>query len=429
MTQRSFLVAVSIGTAVAAIGCENPNPTPTDAAVVQNDAFSNDDAFSPETPDANTPIDAAMASCMGPATDFPGASDYACPTVRAALTAMPDAFPYVLEPPSAAARGAAFHQMRTNGFFDYSRDPAPADFVTTQDLYIGGGEGLASRCERRFDPHFPMPSSMPGEMLRICQDETIWRANPQFCIGPSSLNPVIIDNIARGQMNDASEPLRNRAARIEASLLWFLHVSAYKEALTCISVFPGGDGGTDDCDSAWGYYTGGADRTSGIGYAALVHELEPSTHDAIWNGLLGIRCWREMDPSDPAMVDPYAIDTPQLAFFERAHAQEDRALDRGIAVVLMDRLRTLQSTTGLEQQAHLVFLRTILAPHEALTITDAMGMTTTYPAGPSLYDRTIRAVSATDADFIAAEIAKPVDMIDIDGIIARIDAAFPCAVH
>lgn len=420
---RALLALSAIGTLT--VGCENGNPTPTDAFVVQNDAFSTDDGFSPPI-DAFSATDAPRPECTGEPTDFPGSTDYACPTVRTALGSMPNAFPYVLEPPGASARAVAFEQMRTNGFFDYSRDPVPADFTTTQDLFIGGGEGLASRVERRFDPHFALPSMRPGAMLRICQDETIWRANPQFCIGPSTLNPIVLQALQAGQTGDPSEPQRFRAARIEAAILWFLHVSAYKEALTCISVFPGGDGGTDDCDAAWGYYTGGADRDGGIGYASLVRALEPDTHDAIWDGLLAIRCWREMDPSDPAMVDPFDISTPQLSFFERAHAQEDRALDRGIVVVLLDRLRRLRSTTGMEQAANLEFLRTILAPHDAITLTDAMGMSTTYPAGPSLFDRTIRAVSATDADFIAAEIAQPVADVDVDGIIARLDAAFPC---
>lgn len=416
-----FLTSVSLGS--LALGCENPNPTPTDAAVPPSDAVQSD-AGPPV--DAFSTTDAARPACEGEATDFPGATDYACPTVRAALTAMPNAFPYVLEPPGASARAVAFEQMRTNGFFDYASDPEPADFTTTQDLYLGGGEGIASRTERRFDPHFPLPSTAPADMLRICQDETIWRANPQFCIGPSTLNPIILQALQQGQLGDTSEPQRFRAARIEAAILWFLHVSAYKEATTCITVFPGGDGGTDDCDSAWGYYTGGADRTTGIGYASLVHELEPATHDAIWEGLLAIRCWREMDPSDPAMVDWSDISTPQLAFFERAHAQEDRALDRGMVVVLMDRLHRLHTTSGMEQAANLEFLRTILGPHEAITLTDTMGMSTTYPAGPSLFDRTLRAVSATDADFVATEIAKPVADIDVDAIIARLDAAFPC---
>lgn len=413
-------------TLVSLAACETPAPAPTDAAVADAPAADAPREDAPAPPVDAAGADAAMRTCSTMATDFPASADYACPTVRAALTSMPDAFPYVLEPPGAAARGAAFEQMRTNGFFDYSRDPAPGDFTTTQDLFIGGGEGLASRMERRFDPHFPMPATMPAGMLRICQDETIWRASPEFCIGPSTLNPIVLQALALGQTGDASEPQRFRAARIEAAILWFLHVSAYKEALTCISVFPGGDGGTDDCDSAWGYYTGGADRTSGIGYAALVHALEPATHDAIWDGLLGIRCWREMDPSDPAVVDPFDISTPQLAFFERAHAQEDRALDRGMVVVLMDRLRRFRATSGTEQAAHLVFLRTILAPHDALTLTDAMGTSVTYPAGPSLFDRTIRQRSAVDADFLASEIAKPATDIDVDAILARLDAAIPC---
>jgi hypothetical protein len=433
-------LAHSLLFAAALAGCESPTPVPTDAAVGTDAAMANDapttgddafsaDAFSPidafAADDAINATDAAMPACMPMATDFPGAADYTCTTVRSALASMPDAFPYVVSFPGTTARSMAFQTMRDNGYFDYSRDPAAMDFVTMQDLYLGGGSGLASRVDRRFDPHYPTPDAT-GVMTRICQTETLWRANPEFCIGPSTLSPIILDNLARGQRADASEPLRNRAARIEAAITWFLHVSTYKEALTCAVTYPGGDGSIDNCDSSWAYYAGGADRPMGIGYSEMVRPLEPETHEAIWDALLAVRCWREMDPSDPDLQDPNMLALPQQAFFDRAHAQLDRALDRGMVVVLMDRLRTVQTTTGAERDAHLVFLRTILAPHAEITLTDAMGMSTTYPAGPSLFDHTIREVDATAADFIRDEIAQAPDDIDIDGIISRLDAAFPC---
>jgi hypothetical protein len=55
-----------------------------------------------------------------------------------------------------------------------------------------------------------------------------------------------------------------------------------------------------------------------------------------------------------------------------------------------------------------------------------MGTSVTYPARQSLYDRTLREVSAADADFVLAQIALEPAAMDVDGIVARLGAAFPC---
>lgn len=429
-----------------AAGCETPPPVLTDAARADGgpvaDAFTVPDAFvAPDsavdafTPDAGPsdagpsdagPSDAGPRMCMAPATNFPASTDYTCPMVRAALASMPDEFPVVVGATSTIARTAAFEQMRTDGLFDVTRDPDAAAFTAARTLFDGGGSGLASRFGRRFDPHYPTPV-VSDSAVRICQTESIWRANPEFCSGPATLAPIALQAFAQGITGDAAEPSRNYAARIEAMNIWFSHVSTYKEAKTCAITFAGNDGGRDNCDSAWAYYGGDSDRTMAVGYGGNVLRLEPATYQRTFDGLLAIRCWRELDTSDVSMQNPY---TPMLsapAIFERAHAQLDAGLDRSVVVVVMDRLRAFEATSGLEQGAHLAFLRALLAPIAARTLTDAgTGVMTTYPARVSLMDRMIRARSAADADFIRDEIQRPAAEMDGLEIARRLDAQIPC---
>lgn len=443
---RSVLTSTLVLTALAA-GCETPPPATTDAARPDTgpavDAFTPPDAFvapdaaadafafdagpSDAGPSDSGPSDAGPRVCMGPATDFPGSTDYTCATTRAALMSMPNAYPPVGSGPStsAIARTAAFQMMRTNGLFDVTRDPDAAAFTTARMLFDGGGNGLASRFGRRFDPHYPIPM-VSDSSVRICQTEAVWRANPEFCVGPSALVPIALQAFAQGVTGDAAEPARNYAARIEATNIWFSHVSAYKESQTCAMTFAGADGGRTDCDSGFAYYGGDATRAMAIGYGGDVLRLEPATYQRTFDGMLAIRCWREMDTSDVTMQNPYTPMLSEPAIFARAHAQLDASLDRSIVVVLMDRLRAFEATTGLEQGAHLAFLRTLLAPIAARTLTDGAGTMTMYPARVSLMDRTIRARSAADADFIRDEIQRAPADINGAEIARRLDMLIPC---
>jgi soluble lytic murein transglycosylase-like protein len=92
----------------------------------------------------------------------------------------------------------------------------------------------------------------------------------------------------------------------------------------------------------------------------------------------------------------------------------------------MDRLRAFEASTGLEQGAHLAFLRTLLAPIAARTLTDGSGAMTMYPARVSLMDRMIRARSAADADFIRDEIQRAAADINGGEIARRLDLLVPC---
>jgi hypothetical protein len=447
--------------AVAAAGCESTPPAATDAAMpdagpridafrepdafVAPDAFrapdafvvpdANLDAFSPfdaYAPDAFVPPDAYVAPdafvppCMPLSTDYPGSADYACPAVSGSAT-----WPRIGTSISTIARMEQYEAM-ANLIFDPSRDPSAMDFANARTQFVTA-EGIGSRVARRYDLHFPVAMAMgPG---RICQSEASWRADPLFCVGPAALNPIVLDMLQRGGTSDPTEPSRLYGARIEAALLWFAHLSVYKEGNTCAYLYPGNDGKREDCDSAWAYYTGGRERAAllseEIAFAREIRTLDEDAHTRILDGLYALRCWREIDTSGTPSPTPLpAYDMPDglsnRALFERAREQLDVALDYGFAQLLIDRLERLRTTTGDEQRYHLAFLRTILAPIPARTLTDAMGMSISYPARESLYDRTLRAVSASDADFVLAQIAMDPATMDIAGIISRLDDAFPC---
>lgn len=401
-------------------------PRDTDAVVASDagppDAFN---AAGDAEPDAFTAPDAFAPACMRRATDYPGSADYACPAVSGSAT-----WPRIGTSISTVARIEQYEAMAAL-LFTPTADPPPAAFADAR-LQFATPEGIGSRVGRRFDLHFPVPASMGAG--RLCQNEETWRASPLFCVGPATLNPIVLDMLQRGGTGDTREPSRLYGARIEAALLWFLHVSVYKETATCALLYPGNDGKREDCDSAWAYYTGGRERDAmladEVGLAAEIRSLSEEAHDRILDGIFAVRCWRDLDTSGtpPDPLPPY--DMPERlsdqALYERAHAQLDAALDHGFVQLLIARLERLRDTRGDEQRYHLAFLRTLLAPIEARTLTDATGTSISYPAREPLFDRTLRAVSPADADFVRDEIQRDVAGMDVDGIIRRLDAAFPC---
>ncbi|MCA9561687.1 MAG: hypothetical protein KC583_24235, partial [Myxococcales bacterium] len=184
-----------------------------------------------------------------------------------------------------------------------------------------------------------------------------------------------------------NEPSLN-AARVEGALLWFLYVSVFKESNTCT-------GAAKDCDSSWAYYGGGEQADGGLGYAGYVRELEPDTHQAVFNGLLAVRCWRDLDDGETA---------EDLALRDRALAQLDSALDRSLAVILIDRLETFAAAEGQAKADAWAFLE-ILGP---------------------VIDRAARNVDAGAADRLVATWSGRPEDADPAGAIADLEALFPC---
>jgi len=279
---------------------------------------------------------------------------------------------------SSIARVMAFEEIGEL-LFDPTTDPASADFVEARMIYQED-EGIDSRVVRRYDPHFDVPDGTD------CTADGVPETYPDYCVGPAQLQPIVLDAFAAGI--DGMEP-RVSAARIEAALLWFFYASHYKEGLTCTTK-------AKDCDSAYAYYTGGEPARCGIGLARNVNEADPHAHDRAWDGLLAVRCWRDLDDGETAM---------DTAMRDRARDQYDRAVLDGVAAIVRDRLEKLAGASGDEQAYYHAFVQVL---------------------GQAL-DRHMSEASASDATTLRDEIARDDSAaVDTDAAIAAIDAVFEC---
>jgi hypothetical protein len=214
--------------------------------------------------------------------------------------------------------------------------PTPDDFLLSRDDYTID-EGLASRVARREDEHLPPVRDGSGAVLR-CRDEGVPALDPERCVGPAQMVPLLTDAFQRGIQGD--RPLV-QAARIEAGLLWFLYLSTHKEAVTCAVQ-------RRDCDSAWAYYNGGTQRGDGLGLAGYLRRLSPWSHERTFDGLLAMRCWRDLDNGEEA------TDRERMM---RAIDQLDVALLHGVARIVADRASTLPLRTGEPREATWAFVQ------------------------------------------------------------------------
>ena len=233
-----------------------------------------------------------------------------------------------------SARIASFEQL-ADLLWRSPDTPGADDFTAARVLYVDTN-GLDSRVQRREDLHYPAVPAAAG----TCTDAGVPELYPERCVGPGRILPLVNDAFALGTAG--TDPLV-QAARLEAALLWFLYVSPYKEAHTCTET-------PRDCDSAWAYYTGGEPRDGGFGLAGYVRALDVETHDRVWDGLLAVRCWKNLDHETGVSTD--------LATRDRAIAQLDRALLHGMARIVRDRLDVLATTTADEpRRAAWAFVR------------------------------------------------------------------------
>jgi hypothetical protein len=218
---------------------------------------------------------------------------------------------------SSIARIGAFEQIAVLLAFDGSRVPTAKDFLDARVVYTQQ-EGLESRVVRREDEHYPPATASCRDLTEAEQ-----MAQADRCVGPALIRPLINDAFQQGAVG---QDLVRNAARIEAALLWFFYVSTHKEAMTCASA-------PKDCDSSYAYYTGGEQRGGGLGLSRYVRVRSPQAHDRIWDGILAVRCWRDLDNPTGSAQD--------TAMQGRAVSQLDRALLRGIAVIVRQRLDNL----------------------------------------------------------------------------------------
>jgi hypothetical protein len=344
-----------------------------------------------ETPDDGTPLQCPnppanaeeAKSCQPSETDYrPGE-----PTVNNAETdawaacISDDNTYHAIDPNiSTVARVAAFDEIARKLWRD-GKVPAKEDFVAALDLYTQP-EGLGSRVQRREDYHYP---AAPNNGR--CRDPGVPDTAPDRCVGPAKLLPIINDALTRGGQGEAP---RLHAARIEAALLWFLYISPYSEVNTCTTT-------PRDCDSAWAYYTGGTERCAPAGLAAYVRNVGPRTHERAYDATLAVRCWRNLDNETGAAAN--------TALRDRALAQLDRALLRGVALILRERFTLLSQGTDEEKQARMAFINTL---------------------GPFL-DREARARDAAQADALKAQVSKTsASQVDVNSATAALDSLFGC---
>jgi hypothetical protein len=396
------MLRILVLTAIALSGCES-GPSPTDAGARADagdrDAGDRSDAGDRDAGDhdASDRADAGSrdAGVTGPSCEGasltppvracdPLATDYAIPSDSDGwATCISDDGEYHRFFPdiSTIARVAAYEEIEAL-LFDPTSDPERQAFLDARLIYQEP-EGLDSRVVRRYDPHYTAPSGTD------CSIAGTPDAYPEYCVGPARLQPEILGGFQAGYEGTGPEPARVHAARIQAALLWFLAVSTYKESLTCTT-------NRADCDSAYAYYTGGEAARGGLGLAEDIESVDALAHARAWDGILAVRCWRDLDPLDPAT---------DVALRDRARAQYDRAVIDGVAAVVRDRLVRLCSAEGDELAYHFAFLQVL----------------------GELLDREATVRDASAATALRDELGRPsVSDVDVARALDAIDALFDC---
>ena len=235
-----------------------------------------------------------------------------------------------------------------------SGPPTPADFTAARDHYVLA-EGLESRLVRREDLHLPpipMADWDPGvDPDKQCTVEANVQKYPDRCVGPAKIAPLVAGAFDQGQLGKGDPDVL--AAEIQAGLLWFLYLSVYKEANTCATV------AGKDCDSAWAYYNGGTDLNGGLGMATPIRTQSFDSHARIWDGLLAVRCWRDLYAGGGAYPTLDTLDAAAALLFARGWEQLDEALHRGHALIVRERLEGMidRACAGEGTAADWAFLR------------------------------------------------------------------------
>lgn len=317
-----------------------------------------------------------VSGCQPAATDYRPREDGSAGDAWAACISDDNAYHQIEASVSSIARVDAYD--RIGDLLWRNPAPTPGGFLDARVIYEQD-EGLGSRVARRHDPHYPAPGSGG------CEDEGVAEQYPDHCVGPAVLQPLIVAAFAAGI---AGEDLAVNAARIGAALQWFLYVSVIKEAVTCATA-------AKDCDSAWAYYSGGAPRETPAGLAREVDRWAPATHDRAFDGVLAVRCWRDLDPGATAA---------DLELRDLAVSQLDFALLRGMGILVRQRFGELSCATGDFREAALAALR-VLVP---------------------LLDRETRERDAAAADRLLGELGKGTGDIDIEAATLALDEVYPC---
>ncbi len=275
---------------------------------------------------------------------------------------------------SALGRVGAFEEIRKILGFGGEKVPTPQDFVDARVLY-SQDQGLESRINRREDEHYPA-------LAKPCQDlsEAEQLANPQRCVGAAQIRPLLLDAFQQGAQGQGDATVH--AARIEVGLLWFFYTSMHKEVISATLA-------KDDIDSTWAKYGGGEQRDGEpLALARYVRARSQQVHDRVFDGILAVRCWRNLD-------EEVAVD---LAMRDRALAQLDRAVLKGLALIVRSRAQAIGCPAAFESAR--------LLGH--------------------ILDREATARDPDKAAVLRAELAKDPGVADVEAIVAALDSVFDC---
>lgn len=389
---RSLTAVAYIAVASA---CAEPGPDDPGGS-------TGDDTYVPPGPDEYIGGGQADCSPSDTSTCMPAATDY-LPTNTAADTypaCISDGGVYQLvsDPPSSIGRVEAFEQMGT--LLWSGGIPSTGAFVEARATYEIE-EGLKSRLERREDLHYPPipeadwdPGFDPDKQCSVIANVEKY---PDRCAGPAQINPLLTRALLDGAAG-VGDP-RTHAARIEAAGLWFLYISVYKEAYTCTAT-------PKDCDSSWAYYAGGAQSDGAlIGFAKQVAAASPPAHQRIFDGVLAVRCFRDLyDPETYPTYDDLPAEGKHM--FDTAWEQLDNALHAGYAAVVRGRIQRLSSCGDNALTAvHWEFVRT---------------------AGPILNREANERDATLAAELAAAWALELPTLDDLAKMVALLDALFPC---
>jgi hypothetical protein len=327
LARAAFTMLVAL-----AVAC-SPQPAPVDAGTDGGNVATD----CPNPP----PHRESLSACRPQSSDYEPRVEMSAGDSWPACISDDNAYHPINPNISTVARVAAFEQI-ADLLWNGGTVPTADDFLSARIIYAQD-QGLDSRVQRREDVHYAaaaQPCSMAG----------VPEQNPDRCVGPAKLLPILNDAFLRGAMGEAP---RLHAARIEAALLWFLYISALSEVMSC-------GARPQDCDSAWAYYSGGTPRGAPVGLARYVNAFSPATHDRAYDGTLAVRCWRNLDNETGLAADP----SQQL----QARNQLDRAMLRGVAVVLRQRVTELACADEQGAEARTAFIKILagLVHREAL---------------------------------------------------------------
>ncbi|MBL4687411.1 MAG: hypothetical protein JKY37_22635 [Nannocystaceae bacterium] len=387
-TSRQFGVGLALlGLALGTPACGDSDDDGQDDVADEGDSDEGSDCVA--TPQATFP-EVNESACVPSATDYvPGTDDPydACAT--------DDGKYHLVEgTPSSVARVEAYDEIVAL----LAGRPSPDDFVTARTVYALD-EGLESRLLRREDLHHPaIPESdfdSDFEDDKQCSSPLNVEKHADRCAGPAKIAPLINEAFLAGVEGTGAPEVH--AARIEAAGLWFIALSVYKEANTCITK-------AKDCDSSWAYYSGGFDRAGGIGLAAEARALSELAHNRVFDGVSAVRCWRELYPIEtyPLRSD---LDETGERLLSDALEQLDNAIWYSLARIVRDRLENQDAVCGEEAEANWAFIE-ILDP---------------------VLDLEASARGATEAASLLALWANPEPSAsDLEAGVAANDAVFPC---